>query len=162
MTDRGEPDTVARRRSSRRVRPRVSWYAVCHRSVVVPEARGETEIGAGSESCRSGETLMTRRAGASVQHVPARMNIDTGGGARPRRRTRRRRWTVAWCSRCSPRCYRDRSGLSRYCLQEQVNTPFSFSVRTLFKRLNGTFLKKSFYTKVVLKNHINLFFLKNS
>ena len=38
--------------------------------------------------------------------------------------------------------------------------PHSFFSCTLFKLLNGMFFKKKFYTKVTLKNQINLFLLK--
>jgi hypothetical protein len=38
----------------------------------------------------------------------------------------------------------------------------SFSTHTLFKLINGAFFfKKSFYTKVALKNHIDTFLKKN-
>ena len=49
----------------------------------------------------------------------------------------------------------------RVCSDPRVpNTSPSFSAYTLFKLLNGVFFTKSFYTKVVLKNHIDSFFLK--
>jgi hypothetical protein len=40
------------------------------------------------------------------------------------------------------------------------NPPLSFSARTLFKLLNGVIYAKTFYMKVVIKNHINPFFKK--
>ncbi len=53
---------------------------------------------------------------------------------------------------------RDGNRLRLHSLGVVPNSSLSFSARTLFKLLNGVFFKKSLYTKVTLKNHIDPFF----